>query len=500
MAEQCFLGIDLGGESGRVMAGLWNGSRMQLEEVHRFSNGGVALGDSLRWDLLRLWGEIESGLTMAAKRFGSAILSVGGDTWGVDFVLLSKSGELLGQPRHYRDARNVAATRRMLERVSREEIWSASGIQFMPINTLSQLAALQQNNPELLEAADCFLMIPDFIHWCLCGAKSVEFTNATTTQFFHPTERRWSSELLGKLDIPISMFPPVVQPGTYLGNVSEAVMRRTGLARVRTIAPATHDTGSAVVAVPTKRTGKADWAYLSSGTWSLLGMELPAPVLSRRAQELNVTNEGGVDGTYRLLKNIMGLWLVQQCRRSFEKAGGTADYGKLIRLAEAAPAFQSLINPDDARFLSPPDMPQAIVEFCRESDQPAPETEGQFIRCALESLALKYAIVLGWLEEMAGSRVEVIHVVGGGARNALLNQFTANACGHIVLAGPAEATVLGNLLIQARAAGELGSLEDIRRVSGGSAAMQVFSLQDGAVWTDARERFLQLTNSQRERR
>jgi rhamnulokinase len=492
MAEKCFLGIDLGAESGRVMAGLWNGSRLQVEEVHRFPNGGIALGDSLRWDVLRLWSEIESGLALAAKRFGSAIVSVGADTWGVDFVLLSKSGEQLGQPRHYRDARNPAAAKRMLERVSREEIWSASGIQFMLINTLPQLVALREHDPELLEAADCFLMIPDFIHWCLCGAKSVEFTNATTTQFFHPTERRWSSELLGKLDIPVSMLPPVVEPGTHLGDVSDVVARRAGLGRVRTIAPATHDTGSAVVAVPTAKTGQADWAYLSSGTWSLLGMELPAPILSRRAFELNVTNEGGVDGTYRLLKNIMGLWLVQQCRRSFEKGGGATDYAELVRLAEAAPAFRSLVDPDDTRFLAPPDMPQAIAEVCRERGQPAPETDGQFIRCALESLALKYAIVLGWLEEMSGSRVEVIHVVGGGARNALLNQFTANACGRTVLAGPVEATVLGNLLVQIRAAGELASLEDIRRVSGASAAMQEFSPQDGAAWDDALGRFRQL--------
>jgi rhamnulokinase len=485
MTEQCFLGIDIGGESGRVMAGLWNGERMRLEEVHRFPNGGVALGDSLRWNLLQLWSEIESGLGLAAKRFGENIVSIGADTWGVDFVLLSKSGELLGQPRHYRDPRNVAASEAMLRSVSREEIWAASGIQFMPINTLPQLVAMQAENAELLDAADCFLMIPDFVHWCLCGAKAVEFTNATTTQFFHPSERRWSHELLGKLGIPSGMLPAVVQPGTDLGAVSAAVANRTGLRAVRTIAPATHDTGSAVVAVPTERTGQANWAYLSSGTWSLLGMELPRPILSPRALELNVTNEGGVDGTYRLLKNIMGLWLVQQCRRSFEKRGGTTDYSELIRLAEAAPAFRSLVDPDDPRFLAPADMPSAIADDCRETGQPAPESEGQFIRCALESLALKYAKVLAWLEEISGSRVEVIHVVGGGARIALLNQFTANATGRTVLAGPTEATVMGNLLVQARAAGEIGSLDEIRGVSRLSAEMQAFHPQEPEAWQQA---------------
>lgn len=492
MAEKCFLGIDLGGESGRVMAGLWNGARMQLEEVHRFPNGGIPLGDSLRWDLLRLWGEIENGLAIATGRFGGSIVSVGADTWGVDFVLLSKSGELLGQPRHYRDERIPHSAKRMLEFVPREEIWTASGIQYMPINTLPQLFAMREHNPELLEAADCFLMIPDFFHWCLCGAKSVEFTNATTTQFYHPTEKRWSDELLGKLNIPVSMLPSVVQPGTNLGDVSGSVARRAGVGRVKTVAPATHDTGSAVVAVPTTRTGQTGWAYLSSGTWSLLGLELAEPNLSRRAMELNVTNEGGVDGTYRLLKNIMGLWLVQQCRRAFEKAGGTTDYAELVRLAEVASAFRSIIDPDDPRFLSPPDMPAAIAEFCRESGQPVPETEAQFIRCALESLALKYAVVLGWLEEMAGCRVEVIHVVGGGARNALLNQFTANACRRAVLAGPTEATVLGNLLVQARADGELHSLEDIRRVSGASSNIVEFHPQEDSAWANALERFERL--------
>ena len=492
MEEECFLGIDVGGESGRVMAGLWNGERMRLEEVHRFANGGFALGDSLRWDVLRLWSEIERGLTVAAARFGERIVSVGADTWGLDFVLLSKSGELLGQPRHYRDRRNPGAAGQMLKRVSREEIWAASGIQFMPINTLPQLVATRAHNPEILEAADCFLMIPDFLHWCLCGSRAVEFTNATTTQFFHPTEKRWSHELLAKLGIPTAMLPEVVPPGTDLGTVSAAVEQRTGLRGVRTIAPATHDTGSAVVAVPTGRTGQSDWAYLSSGTWSLLGLELAKPVLSPRALELNVTNEGGVDGTYRLLKNIMGLWLVQECRRSFELRGGTTDYTELVRRAEAAPAFRSLVDPDDPRFLAPADMPTAIADVCREAGEPAPESEGQFIRCALESLALKYATVLAWLEELSGTRVDVLHVVGGGAQNALLNQFTADACGRTVIAGPVEATVLGNLLVQARVAGEIGSLSDIRRVSAASGEAQEFLPKNSAAWESVRGRFQQL--------
>jgi rhamnulokinase len=474
------------------MAGLWDGAQLRLEEVHRFANGGLWLGESLRWDVLRLWSEIETGLAKAAQLYGSSIVSVGADTWAVDFVLLSKSGELLGLPRHYRDPRNPPALESLLKELPREEIWAASGLQFMPINTLPQLVAMRAQNPELLEAAETFLMIPDFIHWQLSGAKAVEFTNATTTQFLHPQTRGWSTDLLQKLGLPTAMLPPIVEPGTILGDVRGETARRTGLSGVKTITPATHDTGSAVVGVPTTRTGRADWAYLSSGTWCLLGLEVPHPILSARALELNVTNEGGVDGAYRLLKNIMGLWLVQQCRRAFEKTGSTSDYAALVRQAEAAPAFRSLIDPDDARFLNPPDMPAAIADFCRETSQPAPASEGEFMRCVLESLALKYAVVLAWLEELAGSRVEVIHVVGGGARNALLNSFTANATGRTVIAGPVEATVIGNVLIQARAIGELASLEEIRRVAAGVGELQEITPADPDAWSEARERFTNL--------
>ncbi len=493
MADQCYLAVDLGAESGRVVAGLWNGREMRLEEVHRFANGAAPLAESLRWNVQRLWEEIGAGLTAAAGRFGESVVSVGVDTWGVDFALLSKSNELLGLPRHYRDARNPVAFGELLERVSRAEIFAASGIQSMPINTLIQLFAMQRDNPELLEAADCLLLIPDFFHWCLSGARVSEFTNATTTQFFHPKEQRWSTEFLHGLGIPTRMLPEVIQPGANLGALLPAVQRQTGLgAGVQVIAPATHDTGSAVVAVPTARTGQTNWAYISSGTWSLIGMELPRPILTPRALELNVTNEGGVDGTYRLLKNIMGMWLVQGCRRSFERQGQTADYAELVRQAEAAPKFRSLIDPDQPRFFNPPDMPEAIAAACRETGQPVPETPGQFVRCALESLALKYAVVLDWMKELTGSWVEMIHVVGGGSRNALLNQFTANACQRTVLAGPVEATAMGNLLVQARSHGELASLDDIRRIAWASAETQEFIPADTADWKEARERFAQL--------
>jgi rhamnulokinase len=494
MPEQIYLGIDLGAESGRVMAGLWNGSEMRLDELHRFPNVTVDLGGSLRWDLLRLWSDIQHGLALAARRYGNAIISIGVDTWALDYVLLSKSGEMLGQPHCYRDHRTQGVMEEVLRSVGREEVFAQSGLQFLPFNTLYQLVAHQRQSPETLAAAETLLMIPDFINWCLSGAKTVEFTNATTTQFFHPTKRDWSLDLLHRLGLPTKIFPEIILPGSIVGSLRQSVIDRTGLRRLPIIAPATHDTGSAVAAVPTLNTGRTNWAYISSGTWSLMGVETPSAVLGPKALEFNVTNEGGVDGTYRVLKNIMGLWLVQRCKHSFDARGLTHDYGQLVTLAEQAQPLRSLIDPDDRRFLSPADMPNAIQEFCRETGQPVPTTEGQLVRCCLESLALKYAVVLDQLEQLTGERAEVIHIVGGGSRNILLNLLAANACQRPVLAGPVEATVLGNLLVQARAAGEVASLAEIREsiyhsvVPASSEPVPA----ETAMWQQARQRFAKL--------
>ncbi len=476
---QIHLGIDLGAESGRVMAGMWDGKTMRLEELHRFSNGSVEIAGSLRWDVLRLWAEIQSGLALARQRFGDAIVSIGVDTWGVDYVLLSKSGELLGLPYTHRDARTRGLLAQTCERVARAEIFAQTGAQFLEINTLFQLVAAQRDHPEILAAADCFLMIPDFLNWCLTGVRGVEFTNATTTQFCNPATRGWATGLLGALDLPTHFLPPIIEPGTKLGSFRGAEV----------IAPATHDTGSAVAGVPTRRTGRADWAYISSGTWSLLGVEVPNAVLTPGVLARNLTNEGGIDGTYRLLKNIMGLWLVQQCKRSFDAEGKTYDYSEIVQIAALAAPFRSLINPDDTRFLSPADMPEAIRAFCRETSQPIPDTDGALVRCCFESLALMYATVIGWIEELTGERIEVIHIVGGGSRNALLNQFTADASGRTVFAGPVEATVFGNVLVQARARGEIGSLAEMREVVRASGGVTQFDPRDEAAWAESRERF-----------
>jgi len=492
MSESCYLGVDLGAESGRVIAGLFDGTKIRLEQLHRFSNGPVSMGGSLRWNVVSLWSEITEGLARAGVRFGDAVASVGVDTWGVDYVLLSKTGEMLGQPVHYRDSRTAGMLENAFTRVPRRRIFEETGLQFLEFNTLFQLLAMQKTNPQLLDLADRMLMVPDFFHWCLSGSQVVEFTNATTSQCFHAAKKEWAWDLLRDFELPTDIFPDVVEPGTRLGRLRSEVASLTRLNRIEVVAPATHDTGAAVAAVPTERTGRADWAYISSGTWSLMGVELPGAILGDRALELNVTNEGGIDGTYRLLKNITGLWLVQECRRSFAKQGADRSYAELVSSAQAAEPFRSLVDPDDPAFLNPDDMPLAISEWCRAREQPVPQNEGQLVRCALESLALKYRTVLGWLEELTMTPVEVIHIVGGGSQNELLNQFTANACGKPVVAGPVEATALGNVLIQARSAGEIGTLGDIREIVRHSNELQHYEPQDVPAWQAAYERFIRL--------
>ncbi len=492
MSNRVYLAIDLGAESGRVMAGLWNGKTIRLEEVHRFPNGPVYLGDSLRWDVVRLWAEIQTGLGLAAKKYGKSIVSVGADTWGVDYVLLTGCDEMLGQPYAYRDARTNGMMEQAFKRVPRSEIFAQTGLQFMQFNSLFQLLAHQQNSPGMLEAADCLLFMPDFLHWALCGSRVAEFTIGSTSQCLNPLTRNWSTGLLKKFGLPTHIFPKVVPPGTRLGALRPGLAERTGLHKVNVVAPPSHDTASAVAGVPTANTGKANWAYLSSGTWSLMGVEVNTASLSARTQELNLTNEGGLDGTYRLLKNIMGLWLVQQCKRAFDARGRKYEYAQLAQMAAKAPALRSIVNPDDSRFLNPPDMPKAIQDFCRETKQPVPKTEGELVRCAYESLALKYREVLGWLEELTGNRIEVIHVVGGGSKSAILNQFTADACQRPVITGPVEATALGNLLVQVRASGELSSLAEMRDVIRKSSEVATCQPGKSTAWEDASARFADL--------
>jgi rhamnulokinase len=486
------LALDFGAESGRLIAGLWDGTRFQLEELHRFPTGGTPVGDSLRWDVARFWREIQTGLSIAGTRFGHEAVSIGADTWGLDYVLLDGHGQLLEQPWHYRDRRNRGVLESVTERVSREEIFAASGVQFMEINTLYQLLASEARQPGLLARADRLLMIPDYLHFLLSGSRDSEFTNATTTQFFHPTRKTWATGLLEKLGLPTTLLPPVIQPASPLGKLLPEVAAHSGLSsRLQVIAPATHDTGSAVAGLPQIDVpAGAHVAFLSSGTWSLLGVELPAPNLSEAALAGNFTNEGGLDGSYRFLKNVMGLWIVQECRRAFGL--DSSAYADLVEAARLATPFRSLIDPDHPSFLNPENMPKAIAAFCSATAQPVPDSHAEFIRCALESLALKYARVLDSLRNITGLQIAAVNIVGGGSRNRLLNQFTADACQLPVVAGPAEATALGNLLCQARGRNEIRSVAEMKAIARASSSLETHLPGNAGAWQDAAARFARL--------
>ena len=474
---QTYIGVDLGAENGRVIAGHWDGTRLQLTELHRFNNGSCPEQEArgaLRWDIHRLWRHTKQGLASGARQFGDSLVSVGVDSWGVDYTLLDKKENLLGLPYHYRDSRTEGMMAEAFTLMPRFGIFAATGVQFLSFNTLFQLLAQLRQEPALLKEARHFLMIPDYLHWCLSGEITAEFTNATTTQFFDPTVNDWAAHLLSAFGLPQGIYPEIQAPGTKIGPVLQSVREETGLPNIDVIAPATHDTGSAVAAVPTSRTGSSSWAYISSGTWSLVGVERSDPKLTSTVEAANITNEGGVDYSIRLLKNVMGLWLLHCCRRDFAKAGLERTYVQLLEAAASAKASDSLVDPDHPSFLNPPNMVDAIQNFCRDTGQPIPESEGAIIRCVLESLAYKYAHVISLLEKHGDCRVEVIHIVGGGSQNHLLNQLTADACQRPVLSGPVEATSVGNLLVQAKGAGELSNLSEIREVVRKSFPIQEF--------------------------
>jgi rhamnulokinase len=480
------LAFDLGAESGRGVLGLFDGRQLRLEVVHRFPNGPVRTLDSLHWDVLRLYGEMLAALRRCGAERGG-LDGLGVDTWGVDFALLGRGGTLLGNPRHYRDPHTETIEAEAFARVPPGEVFRRTGIQFMRFNTLFQLLALKRDRSPLLDVAETLLFMPDLFHFFFTGIKVNEFTDATTSQMYDPTARGWAYDLLQQFGLPTHVLGTIVPPGTVLGPLRTAVAADTGLSPVPVIAPASHDTGSAVAAVPAQGTS---WAYLSSGTWSLMGVELDAPLINEKALQYNFTNEGGVGGTIRFLKNIMGLWLVQECRRAWERSGQAFGYDDLTRLAEAAGPFVSLVNPDDASFLLPPSMPAALADFCRRTGQPVPAEPGSVVRCALESLALRYRWVLERLEELTGRHPEVVHVVGGGCQNQLLCQFTADACNRPVLAGPVEATAIGNVLVQALGLGLLGSLADAREVVRRSFEVTAYTPRQPERWQEPYERFL----------
>ena len=477
------LAFDLGAESGRAFLGELQNDRIALREIHRFSNQPVEYGGVPHWDVARLWHEIRSALCAVEE---TELEGIGVDAWGVDYALLGERGELLQNPRHYRDHRNVAAMNEVLHLVPRADIYRATGIQFMPINTLNQLFAASRDTPRLLAAAERLVMIPDLFHYWLTGNAACEFTAATTTQFVDARTRSWASELLARLGLPAGLPGPIVKPGSVLGKLKNGLGRGSALNGTAVIAPASHDTASAVSAVA----ARDDTAFLSSGTWSLVGIELDAPIISDNALRLNFTNEGGVCGTTRFLKNVMGLWMLQGSRRSFAARGHEYSYAQMMEAAAEAPAFHQLVDPDDVSFLNPNDMLTAIDRFCIKCDQPTPQNPGAYTRTVLESLALKYRFVIRNLESLTGRRIAQIRIIGGGSRNRLLNQFTADATARRVLAGPVEAAVLGNIGVQMMATSGAG-LAEARAIIDRSFRTEIFEPADSSAWDRAAERFQQ---------
>jgi len=483
-ASANYLAIDLGASSGRAVLGTFDGERLRLEELHRFANGPVAVGGRLYWNALSLLEEIKVGIRTCTAR-GVRLESIGIDTWGVDFGLLARGGGLLETPRHYRDPRNHGVMERVFERVSRDWIYDRTGIQFLPFNTLFQLAAVAADPSRLLDQTDHLLFMPDlFTHW-LTGDLRTERSIASTSQLIQAQTGRWDEMLLERVGLPAGILPPIVESASPGSALLPAVAEEVGQPGVSVVRTATHDTAAAVTAVPAE---DACWAYVSSGTWSLVGVELPTSLINPAAREGHFTNEAGVEGTTRFLRNVAGLWLVEECRRVWMSEGDSYSHAELARLAADAPLLRCFVDPDDARFSEPGDMPVRIRAACRERGQVEPGSPGEIVRCVLESLALKVRHAIGVLESVLGYDVHVLHVVGGGAANALLNQFTADATGKLVVAGPIEATATGNILVQAMAQGRVGSLRELRQIVMSSTSLKRYEPLNTDAWDEAAER------------
>ncbi|HEY5585081.1 MAG TPA: rhamnulokinase family protein [Ruminiclostridium sp.] len=483
------LAFDYGASSGRAILGKFDGERLSLQEIHRFTNEPVMVGNNLYWDILRLYHEMKQGIMKCVSSGNKDIASIGVDTWGVDFGLLDSSGKLMGNPYHYRDNNTEGMIEEAVKLMSKREIYDQTGIQFMVFNTLYQLLSMKMNNSPLLEKASTMLFIPDLLRYFLTGEKNVEYTIASTGQMLDPNSGKWAKPLLDRLGIPQNILTEIIEAGSIAGRLTANVSSELGIGSIPVIAVAEHDTGSAVVSVPVV---KGKYAYLSSGTWSLLGVESSVPVINDATYSLDYTNEGGFGRTVRLLKNIMGLWIYQECKRYWDKSGEVIGFDELEEGAAKSEPFMALINPDDSSFYSPGKMPEKIQEYCRKTRQKVPETKAQIVRCIMESLALKYRMTLEGLEKIVGYSLPVLHIVGGGCKNTMLSQFTANAIARPVIAGPVEATAVGNLMAQLIALGEVKNLSEGRGIIKNSFAAVEYIPSDCASWDAAYERFLNI--------
>ncbi len=493
------LAIDFGAESGRALLGKLSNGTLELEEIRRFPNEPVQILDTLYWDVPRLFHEIKAAIAEAiqlCESRGSKLHSISVDTWGVDYALLGPTGDLLGNPIHYRDKRLDGIQERVLSEVSEDLIFQETGLQFLSLNTLFQLAAEKEREPDRLERASRLLFMPDLFHYFLTGKLQSEVSIASTSQLWNPKNQSWSEPLLSALEIPQRIMPEVHPPGTVIGPLLSSVYETSDPPLV--VAGASHDTGSAIAATPVNAQNEFSetetWAYLSSGTWSLMGLELDAPCIDDNVRREGFTNEGGVAGTIRFLRNLGGLWLVQESRREWERQDQKFDYATLTQLAQAADPLRSIIPPDHSRFYLPGDMPKRVQTYCEETNQPVPQDVGAIVRCELESLALTYRDCASRIQNLTGKRIKTLHILGGGSKNELLNQLTSDALQAEVVAGPTEATAMGNALIQALALGELKSLSEIREVVRNSSETQSYqpNKNQSSAWEAAAQKFAEL--------
>lgn len=484
--QKHYLAFDLGASSGRTILGTLADDKITLRELHRFPNGPVAVNGGLFWNILGLFSELKTGLFKAIHE-GIDISGIAIDTWGVDYAFIDSNGFLAGLPHNYRDPRTDDVLPYTFSKVPREKIYADTGIQFMSINSLCQLAASVRDNDQVLKIADKLLFMPNALTYLFCGDISAEYSIATTSQLYNPGTHDWAWDLIDALGLKRSLFPRIVPSGTIAGVLSTQIQEELKCPALPVILTGSHDTASAVAAVPA--VPGSNWAYLSSGTWSLIGLELDEPLLTKDACEANYTNEGGVGGKIRFLKNIMGLWLVQECRNEWIRQGDSLTFSEMVTLAESAEPFRSLVDPNDQSFVAPGDMPKRIADFCAKTEQPVPETKGQILRTALESLALRYRLSVEELERITGKKIDVLHLVGGGCQNKLLDQFTASAIQRKVLTEPVEATALGNIAVQAIATGDIKNLDKARDIIANSTKPGVFMPRDANAWSAAFEAF-----------
>ncbi|MHA1724211.1 MAG: rhamnulokinase [Promethearchaeota archaeon] len=495
ISNDTYLGIDLGASSGRIIVGTLNDGTLTLKEIYRFPNEGIRVFNSMYWDILYIYRQVLEGLKIYVNEHCQKVSGIGVDTWGVDHVLLDSNDELIGPVNHYRDNRTAGMLEEMFKIIPKEEIFNQTGIQFMSINTSVHLFSIIYSNSPRLKIIKTILMVPDYFNFLLSGIKKSEYTIASTSQLFNVKQRTWAFNLIEKLGLKKEWFCEIISPGTILGTIRKEISKDVGLdPSIKIVATASHDTGSAVAAVPVdmQEYKRGEWAYISSGTWSLLGVELNAPIINKNALKYNFTNEGGVNGTIRFLKNITGLWIIQEVKRNWEMKHGKITWNDIMKEAESAAPFKFFLNPDDSSFLNPPNMIQAIQDYCKKTSQEIPETIGEIARMIFESLAFRYKQVLEFLENIIKNKIKVFHVIGGGSKNALLCQFTSNAINLPVLAGPSEATAIGNILVQGLATGAVKSLHHLRAIIRTSFSLQQYFPENTEDWEKAYEKYLKI--------